>query len=304
MKKHNFLKLIGVLFVVVILVFTFINDGIKSHEGFHYSNRVAVLEYHHIDPIASAYTITPEAFKNHLQVLKANHYHVISMKAFIDFLNGKQSVPADAVMITFDDGYESFYHYAYPLLKEQGMVATNFLIVSYLETNPGTPFLKWNEIQQMKPDGFSFYSHTYNAHDIASDSKGKPIDPLTNPIYLKDKARMETKEEYEQRVKADLNQANQVIESKLGKQDKLFSLPHGRYNKEVLELGSQVGIQYYFTGIDGLNTPGTKLIKRINAGAKNVTSKKLLSKLNDETTVTGKLKVTLKNFIVGQRMSD
>ncbi|MDB5054743.1 MAG: hypothetical protein JWM44_2793 [Bacilli bacterium] len=301
MNKRNFIKLIVVLLTILILMCAFINDGIKSEGGVHFSNRVAVLEYHHIDPVASAYTITPEAFKQQLEALKANHYHVISMQAFLDFLNGKQTVPPDAVVLTFDDGYESFYKYAYPILMEQGMVATNFLIVSYLETNPGIPFLKWNEIIEMKKDGFSFYSHTYHSHDFVKDAKGKSISPLTNPIFLKDKGRMESETEYKQRVKADLVLAEQVIQSKLGVQDKLLCLPHGRYNQTLLDIGNEIGIQYFFTGIDGLNTPGTKLIKRINAGAAKVTSGKLLGKLNNETTIIGKLIITFKNYIEGKQ---
>lgn len=140
MKRPFILKSICVLFTALILTYALINDTLKTSEGYHFSNRVAVLEYHHIDPQASEYTLTPDAFKQHLEVLKANHYHVISMQEFIGFLNGQRSVPPDAVVITFDDGYESFYKYAYPLLKEENMVATNFIIVSYLETNPGIPF--------------------------------------------------------------------------------------------------------------------------------------------------------------------
>lgn len=303
MKRPFILKSICLLFTALILTYALINDTLKTNEGYHFSNRVAVLEYHHIDPQASDYTLTPDAFTQHLEVLKANHYHVISMQEFIGFLNGQRSVPPDAVVITFDDGYESFYKYAYPLLKEENMVATNFIIVSYLETNPGIPFLKWNEIKQMKNDGFSFYSHTDHSHDFATGNNGKLVDPLTEPIYLQDKNRMESEEEYKQRVKADLTQADQNIQDKLGTQDKLFCLPHGRYNKALLDLGSQVGIQYFFTGIDGLNTSGTKLIKRINAGSAKVSPEKLLSKLNDETSVAGKIKITLKNLIVSGRTS-
>lgn len=292
------------IFLVLIFTCAFVNDGLKSSEGAHFSNRVAVLTYHHIDPEASAFTITPETFKQHLLALKVNHYHVISMQDFIEFQDGRRSLPSDAVVITFDDGYESFYRYAYPILKEQNMVATNFIIVSYLGTNPGIPFLNWSEIQQMKNDGFSFYSHTYNAHDFAPDQNGMPVDPLTNPIYLKNSNRMENEEEYEQRVKADLLKADQIILSKLGTHDKLFCLPHGRYNQKLLDLGNQVGIEYFFTGMDGLNTSGTKLVKRINAGSANVTPEKLLHKLNDETNLFGKLKITIKNYLVSQRMSE
>jgi biofilm PGA synthesis lipoprotein PgaB len=295
MNKYFALKWASIGLAALLLVVSLVSDGMSNARGYHYSNRVAVLEYHHIDPTASEYTVTPEMFRQHLQALKANHYHVISMEQFIQFLKGRGKVPPDAVALTFDDGYESFYRYAYPILKKENMVATNFIIVSYLGTNPGIPFLSWNEIVTMKKDGFSFYSHTYRQHDFAADRNGKRLYPLTGPLYLADKQRMETGHEYEQRVKTDLAKADAIIQSKLGPQEKLFCFPHGRFSKPLLRLGNEEGISYFFSGIDGLNAPGTRLIKRVQAGSAKVSAKKLMNKLRDETTVPGKLKIIVKN---------
>jgi len=304
MFKSRALNYLCILFVGLTFIYSVLNDWYKGTGGYHYNNRVAVLEYHHIDPVASDYTITPQMFKDHLEALKKNHYQVIPMKQFIDFLNGKGTVPPNAVVLTFDDGYESFYNYAYPILKEEQMSATNFLIVSYVGTNPGTPFLNWNEIQRMQADGFTFYSHTYNAHDFAADQNGNPVAPLTNPIYLKDKNRMETEAEYRQRVTSDLAEAEQVIQQKLGNQDKLFCFPHGRYNQDLLGIGDALGYKYYFTGLDGLNTAGTKLIKRVNVGTAKVKASSLPRILKGETTVIGNLRILLKNMVVTQRTSE
>jgi biofilm PGA synthesis lipoprotein PgaB len=301
LKKNIIFKLLGALFVFFIFIYAVIDDGLTQGGGYHFNNQVAVLEYHHIDPVASEYTITPEAFEQQLEALQSDHYQIISMSDFIEFLKGRKVVPPDSVVLTFDDGYESFYKYTYPILQRQKMVATNFLIVKNLGTNPGIPFLTWDEIEEMNRQGFSFYSHTFNSHEFTNDPNGKELDALTGPIYLKDQNRMETKAEYEQRVKSDLALAEQTIQDKLGTQEHLFCFPHGRFNQNLIDLANQVGITYFFTGLDGLNTPGTKLIKRINAGLPYVTSTKLLTKLKQETTVTGKAKIMLKNFISGRQ---
>jgi biofilm PGA synthesis lipoprotein PgaB len=168
----------------------------------------------------------------------------------------------------------------------------------------GLPFLHWNEIEQMHLDGFSFYSHTYYSHDFAADAAGNPVDSLTTPIYLKGQNRMETDAEYQLRVKTDLEKADQLIAEHLGPQIQLFCFPHGRYNQTLLQIANETGIHYFFTGIDGLNTPGTTLVRRISAGTDKVTPMKLLQKLNDETTLLGRMKIMLKNFIVSQRGSE
>ncbi|MCZ8515039.1 polysaccharide deacetylase family protein [Paenibacillus filicis] len=105
---------------------------------------------------AADYTLTPETFKKHLELLESNYYHVISMQEFVGFLYGGNPVPLDAVVITFDDWYESFYRYAYPILKKHGMVVTNFMLVSYLGTNPGILFLSWDEITAMGKTAIAF----------------------------------------------------------------------------------------------------------------------------------------------------
>jgi biofilm PGA synthesis lipoprotein PgaB len=304
LNRRIFLKLLASFLVFIIFIYAVMNDRVKHSGGHHFSNQAAVLEYHHIDPVASEYTITPEAFKQQMQALQANHYRVITMPDFIEFLKGRKAVPPDAVVITFDDGYESFYKYAYPILKELNMTATNFLIVNDLETNPGIPFLAWNQIEEMNKQGFSFYSHTFNAHETAIGANGKQVGLLTDPIYLEEKKRVETADEYAQRVKADLSKADQIIQSKLGPQDNLLCFPHGRYNQNLITLANEVGIQYFFTGIDGLNSPGTKLIKRINAGLPYVTADKLIKKLNDETTVIGTTKIFIKNLITSWRNTE
>jgi poly-beta-1,6-N-acetyl-D-glucosamine N-deacetylase len=304
LNKKIFLKLVASFLVFIIFIYALMNDKVKHSGGYHYNNHAAVLEYHHIDPVASEYTITPEAFREQMRALQANHYHVIPMPDFIEFLKGRKAVPPDAVVITFDDGYESFYKYAYPILKELDMTATNFLIVNDLETNPGIAFLAWNQIEEMDKQGFSFYSHSFNSHDTATGANGKQVGILTDPIYLEEKKRIETPDEYAQRIKADLSTADQIIQNKLGPQDNLLCFPHGRYNQNLITLANEVGIQYFFTGTDGLNTPGTKLIKRINAGLPYVTADKLIQKLDDEITVLGTTKIFIKNLITSWRNSD
>ncbi|UJF31516.1 polysaccharide deacetylase family protein [Paenibacillus hexagrammi] len=246
----------------------------------YYKNKVAVLTYHHLDSEESSVTITPERFKAHMDALKAYGFHVISIEDFIDFLQKKKSVPANAVVLTFDDGYESVYRYAYPILKSEGMPATVFLIVGYVEdgTARKPAILNWSEITEMKRNGFSFYSHTYNSHDTVVQ-KGKEYSQLTAKIVSSATNKLETDQEYRTRVRTDLEKADQILADKLGNKLNLLCLPHGQSNSEVNEIAAQVHIPYIFTGDDGFNTNKAKLIKRINAGSPYVTDKLLITRL-------------------------
>lgn len=240
----------------------------------HYKNKVLVLMYHHIDEKESAITISPKKFKQHIQALLDNHYNIIPMERFIHFLRSETDVPPNAVVITFDDGYESFYKYAYPELKSRGLTATNFVIVSYIDKqpDPSLPYLTWSEMNEMKQNGFSFYSHTYNLHASVPNEKGISVAPLTNRIFLKSEKRLETEEEYKTRVIDDLTHANKILEEKLGNNIPLLCFPLGAYNSEVVKLANEVGIQYLFTIQSGINTRTDREIKRVHAGMPYITA--------------------------------
>src|SRR5689334_797698 len=97
--------------------------------GNHYKNKVLVLMYHHLDETEKGGAIiSPAAFEAQIQMMLANDYHFISMDEFIQFKRKQRSIPDNAVLMTFDDGYESFYTKAYPILRAYDIPATKFVI--------------------------------------------------------------------------------------------------------------------------------------------------------------------------------
>jgi biofilm PGA synthesis lipoprotein PgaB len=252
-----------------------------SIQKIYYQKKVVVLTYHHLDSIESSVTITPERFKSHLITLKNNGFNVISMEDFVAFLQKKKLVPPNAVVITFDDGYESVYKYAYPALKSEGMKATIFLIVSYIDDGivSQPSFLKWSQIIQMHNDGFSFYSHSYNSHG-SEIIKGKEISELTTKKINQSTNKLESDKEYKARILCDLIKADDILNIKLGNKLNLFCLPHGQYNQTELNIANQSHISYVFTSKEGFNTEKTKLINRINVGSPYMSDKLLIRKLS------------------------
>jgi peptidoglycan/xylan/chitin deacetylase (PgdA/CDA1 family) len=54
-----------------------------------------------------------------------------------------RAVPANVFVVTFDDGYESNYLNALPILRELNVPATIFLATKYLDTDRPFPFDDW-----------------------------------------------------------------------------------------------------------------------------------------------------------------
>jgi peptidoglycan/xylan/chitin deacetylase (PgdA/CDA1 family) len=68
--------------------------------------------------------------------------------------------PDTAVIIfTFDDGPESDYLLAYPILKEYGIKGTSYIVTSFTDESL-TGKLTWDQIKEMSAYGWAFGDHT------------------------------------------------------------------------------------------------------------------------------------------------
>jgi len=76
--------------------------------------------------------INIERFKEQIKFLK-NNYNVISMEQLVSKIRSGSELPDNTAIITIDDGYESNYGLAFPILKEFGVPATIFITTSFIE---------------------------------------------------------------------------------------------------------------------------------------------------------------------------
>ncbi|MCS5694597.1 polysaccharide deacetylase family protein [Desulfofundulus thermocisternus] len=270
------------------------------HPG--YENRVAVLMYHHISNTEHGpAVITPRLFRAQLDILKKEGYHVISSERLARFLSGKDTVPPRAVVITFDDGYESFYTCAYPELKKRNMQATCFVIVKSIENTKATgnknklasrpawkqiPKVTWAQMREMQAHGMSFYPHSYDSHYLARVSPGVPASrhmkpALAGPIWLDEQNRRETQAEYEARVKEDLLKAKEVMEINLGRPVDQLCWPYGVDSPAALRIARSLGYKYFYYTGRGINDSSIRdgRIRRINAGNPHVTPEVLIRQI-------------------------
>uniref|UniRef100_UPI002626D6D5 polysaccharide deacetylase family protein n=1 Tax=uncultured Neisseria sp. TaxID=237778 RepID=UPI002626D6D5 len=79
-------------------------------------------------------TLTAERLIAHFNWLRDNGYTPVSWRQIKDARAGKAKLPAKPVLLTFDDGYLSFYTTTYPILKAFNYPAVYALVTSWLET--------------------------------------------------------------------------------------------------------------------------------------------------------------------------
>jgi predicted ATP-grasp superfamily ATP-dependent carboligase/peptidoglycan/xylan/chitin deacetylase (PgdA/CDA1 family) len=100
----------------------------------------AILRYHSISDggVANDLYVSPAVchsaavFERHVAML-ARRYRCVTMDDVLDSLTGGRSLPAGAVVLTFDDGYRDNYSLAFPILRRHGVPATFYVTTGCLD---------------------------------------------------------------------------------------------------------------------------------------------------------------------------
>jgi len=252
--------------------------GLLNINRTYYANKVVVLMYHSVrEDYKYEHCINKEVFYNHIKMLENSGFNVITLDTFIDFMEGKCQVPDNAVLITFDDGYEDFYKLAYPVLKAKGLSATIFMITSAIGDKTGwNPKIDQAQMEEMVLHNIYFQSHSHDAHKYIQGSNGKEDAFLVTRALNKDDE-PETFEEYYDRVYQDLAKSKEVLDEILHQDTKALAVPFGRFTPTVKEIAASVGFDYNFTINPGVVTRNTDKMSlpRINAGYSSISDDEL-----------------------------
>jgi len=174
---------------------------------------VPVLGYHNFGPSTQQLSVTAENFREQLGFLRDNGFNVIQLRDLMGFLNGDRGLPERAVVITIDDGYQSAYKIAFPLLREFGFPATIFPYSDFL--NKGG--LKTAQMKEMLASGLI---------DIQAHSK--------THSNLAEVGADETAEDYARRVDVEVETPHYVVSQLLGNEIHSFAYPYGKVTKPVI----------------------------------------------------------------------
>jgi peptidoglycan/xylan/chitin deacetylase (PgdA/CDA1 family) len=174
-------------------------------------------------------------FEQHLSWLKT-HCMVIPFSKIPEVM-GREGLGRPTVSITFDDGYEDNYEYAFPLLQQYRIPATFFVTVGLVEKDPAVVErfqmlrqcdykhirpLEWRQMDEMRKEGMEFGVHTYSHPNLAR---------------LKRDA-----------AERELKRSKDIMEERLGKQISLMAYPFGKpkrhFTEETIELVANIGYEY------------------------------------------------------------
>ena len=103
------------------------------------ADRLIVFAMHAINDASSDMAVSPARFREQMQSLLDAGYRPLAMDDVLEVLSaGKSSPPAFAV--TFDDGYESVFTQALPILESLSIPVTVFLTTAFLDGVASPPW--------------------------------------------------------------------------------------------------------------------------------------------------------------------
>jgi len=275
--RHHFLKLLKsvALFAALTSSYALANDLPNMCSRDQNPNEFTVLSYHEIaeksETLDSTYAVTPENFELQMRWLKQNGYHFIGIDDILSYRMKGKPLPEKAVLITFDDGYQSVYANAYPVLKKYKIHTVIALVGSWLQakekvdfsghTIARSKFLSQKEIKEMIASGLvEVGSHSYQSHEgLQGNPQGNMEPAITTRLWFKDTQKYEDEKSYQQRVYNDLLENNLFLEKYTGQKPRVMVWPYGHYNIEARRIAESLGMPIGLTLDDGSNTRITPL---------------------------------------------
>ena len=177
------------------------------------TTRLPILTFHDLSQDRAPISFPPELFERGMTMLRERGFGTISLTDAAALIARGERFPERSMVITFDDGYESVYEHAFPVLQRLALTATVFLTVgrqrtaetdARLPSLEGRTMLSWREIREMHAAGIEFGAHTLTHPDLTR----LPPD----------------------RVETEMRESKAVIEDALGGTVQAFCYPYGRHD--------------------------------------------------------------------------
>ena len=177
--------------------------GVFPQQAIAGDDHCVLLVYHRFtDDGPKSTSVSPELFREHLSYLQDNDFEVLPLDEVISALQERRVLPGKCVSLTADDGYQSIYDNAYPLLKEFQMPMAVFVATEAID-NHFPAMMSWQRLDEMS-DLIATYNHgVSHSHLVGKKSEV---------------------------IAAEITGAQKRLEAELGVQTKFFAYPYGEFD--------------------------------------------------------------------------
>lgn len=151
-----------------------------------------ILMYHHVARIPRpkcqrGVFCHVDRFGRQMAYLARSSLSVISMDRALEAINGQSPLTKPSIVLTFDDGFQDFHDFAWPILKSHGLPATVYAVSSRLGIQQDWPdiplygsgqLMDAATLRSLAEDGLDIGGHTAthpHLSQLASDQRTMEI---------------------------------------------------------------------------------------------------------------------------------
>lgn len=226
------------------------------------------LAYHDVedeDPDQGFLSVRTDRLVEQLAWLRANGYQAVTVDQILASRQGGKPLPERAVLLSFDDGYRSFYTRVLPILKAYQWPALLAPVGTWMDTPAnqrvdfgGSPedrkrFLNWDEIREISRSGLvEIAAHTDASHYGAlANPQGNTEPAAAIRAYNAQTRSYETEAEFEARMGRDVAAITEKIQRVTGKKPRVWVWPYGAEGGSTLRITAEHGYKLALTLEDG-----------------------------------------------------
>jgi peptidoglycan/xylan/chitin deacetylase (PgdA/CDA1 family) len=190
---------------------------------------IPILMYHSISsragPRFRKWAVSPERFEEHLAYLAQYNYTPVTVTQLVAArTRGDDALPAQPMVITFDDGYADFHENALPALHRHGFGATLYIPTACIggtcgwlqtEGEAPRPMLTWSQVREIVGTGIECggHSHTHPR-----------LDAIPSAV-----------------ARDEIELCKRLLEEHLGRAVASFAYPHGWHTSAIRRMVRAAG---------------------------------------------------------------
>ena len=204
--------------------------------------------------------ITSDRLVAFFEWMKGNGWTAVSLDDIERAGRGGKPLPPRAVLLTFDDGYRSFYTRVFPLLLAYRMPAVSGLVGAWMDapmeaevlyndkTVPRRNFISWVEAREMQASGLvEFASHSYDLHrTVIGNPQGNAMPSAVTREYRSGSG-YEDAASYRARLDVDARRISALLTRELGRAPRAWIWPYGRYSEDGIAAVKAAGFRFSMT---------------------------------------------------------
>jgi peptidoglycan/xylan/chitin deacetylase (PgdA/CDA1 family) len=189
---------------------------------------VPILVYHHVRPgSTSTLFVSPEELDKQFEYLQYYGFHTISFTDLADYFEKGKPLPQYPIILSFDDGWENQYEYAFPILQKYQDTATFYVVTDYLNRRN---FMTTEQLKFMIAAGMTIGCHTRSHPNLTALGQQRAWDEIAG-------------------AKAALEADGFNVDT--------FAYPYGAYNARIVDMVREAGFRTARTVDDGVRATPT-----------------------------------------------